>query len=750
MSHAEAERLISARLDAPLDPAQNRTLLAHLATCDSCRAFAASMEAMSTDLRSLPVLPASPVVSRQVRARISQQPSPWSRFAEIFFNGRWGAIPAAAAGVAVVAIVAIALMLHGSDPDRGAAPLAAPNTTTLAMASATNEASVAGTTGGGDPTGTATVVKMPKFANVQVTQTPTPTATAQPTETATAFPTQTATAEPIATSTPQPTETANSAPVVIETDTPEATATDEPPAESPTSPPANTPPPTETATTQPIDTATTEPTETATTEPTETATSEPAATDTVQPTETATIEPTATETAQPTETSTPKPTKTPKPPKPTKTPTTSPIDAGAPATPVENPTERPQKPTRTPTTEPQGAPTIAPKGGQSSQAIDPSAAGASTTDQVDPSSVETAPTDGGESQIVPVGGQTQDATVTPGAVSTDAPAIEAVGPTDTPKPAKGDSKSKAKGADTGPIAQSQTLAQLPAPIEPGSVIRMNPDGGAFVVSDSSGCTVYDLNGNAVAAISGANRPVWTPYGTAMLVSAPGDSGMTATIWLSQSQSSFAIAAPSDRPFADYPAGADGDAFYFVREFSDKQGGIEVHRTLFSDNSDSAIWSGGDSLSGDPIVTNAGVVFASGGSFWSVSPDGDASQSGDNPYGDIVAPLRSPGGDGFVFAAGDNLIVTSSDSPGAGSSVPYDPGANGGYAFSPDGSEIAVASGDTLAVETAGGSQEGVTSSADGAPLMVVGWTSDGILVVDNGDQPVLQLVSPDIVKAGNS
>ena len=71
LSHSEAEQLISTRLDTPLPPDQNRILLAHLSTCPTCRAFAAQIEAMTQGLRGLPMLPASPTVSRQVRERIA-------------------------------------------------------------------------------------------------------------------------------------------------------------------------------------------------------------------------------------------------------------------------------------------------------------------------------------------------------------------------------------------------------------------------------------------------------------------------------------------------------------------------------------------------------------------------------------------------------------------------------------------------------------------------------------------------------
>ena len=82
ISHEEARALISARLDAPLDPAENRDLLGHLATCASCRQFAEQTNVLDRGLRDLPQLAPSPVVSRAVLERISQGRSPWTRFWE--------------------------------------------------------------------------------------------------------------------------------------------------------------------------------------------------------------------------------------------------------------------------------------------------------------------------------------------------------------------------------------------------------------------------------------------------------------------------------------------------------------------------------------------------------------------------------------------------------------------------------------------------------------------------------------------
>ena len=114
LSHAEAEALISARLDAPLSPQQDMALTAHLESCRPCSAFAAQMGGMVTGFRSLPRLPASPTVSRQVRERIAQPASIWDRVGGIM-GGRVGFAPMAATAAMIAIVVAGYALFQGED-----------------------------------------------------------------------------------------------------------------------------------------------------------------------------------------------------------------------------------------------------------------------------------------------------------------------------------------------------------------------------------------------------------------------------------------------------------------------------------------------------------------------------------------------------------------------------------------------------------------------------------------------------------
>ncbi|MDQ3539929.1 MAG: zf-HC2 domain-containing protein, partial [Chloroflexota bacterium] len=101
LSHAEAQALVSARLDGPLDPIAARELQAHLATCASCRAFNTSSTQLMRGLRSMPYLPASPAVKRAVIDHIRTPRTPWN-----VVSGPW-----LTRAVPVVTIVAAALVL---------------------------------------------------------------------------------------------------------------------------------------------------------------------------------------------------------------------------------------------------------------------------------------------------------------------------------------------------------------------------------------------------------------------------------------------------------------------------------------------------------------------------------------------------------------------------------------------------------------------------------------------------------------
>src|SRR5688500_2799222 len=179
------------------------------------------MNAMRSGIQSLPRLPASPIVSRQVRERIAQPVSIWERIAGLM-SGRVGFAPlAATAAMLVLVIGGYALFRDG---DNGHLGPTVPAGTQLAQSSTATRAAndVTQTTSTSDvppgqipPTAVPTEVPNVRASDDEPTATETTStllaATDEPpTPTATDVPTQepTATSEPtdVPTATTEPTD----------------------------------------------------------------------------------------------------------------------------------------------------------------------------------------------------------------------------------------------------------------------------------------------------------------------------------------------------------------------------------------------------------------------------------------------------------------------------------------------------------------------------------------------------------------
>ncbi|MEZ4624784.1 MAG: zf-HC2 domain-containing protein [Thermomicrobiales bacterium] len=117
LTHADAEALISARLDGPLDSGENRALLGHLASCDRCRAFATQMDMLATSVRDIPSLPPSAAVSRAVRGEIRGETSPVRRFGAWLTTSK--SAPLSALAAAAVALALVSASVFGPLGDDG-------------------------------------------------------------------------------------------------------------------------------------------------------------------------------------------------------------------------------------------------------------------------------------------------------------------------------------------------------------------------------------------------------------------------------------------------------------------------------------------------------------------------------------------------------------------------------------------------------------------------------------------------------
>lgn len=713
LSHAEAENLISARSDSPLPPEQNRLLLAHLASCPSCRAFADSVQTMSRALRDLPVLPASPTVSRQVRERIAQPQSPWARLGGWMFSGRLGAMPAVATALVLVAAVTFALILRGDD-GRG------PNQQTAIPAASQTEIALKET---GTPTATPTEIarqtmtattepqvitstpEQPAFAAIVVSLTPTP----EPTETSTA----TATSEPTETATPEPTETATDEP----TETPE-------PTETATAEPSETPEPTETATREPSATRTPtqepEPTETPTEEPTETPTAEPTET----PTPTETPEPTSTPTEEPSPTRTPRPTRTPE---PTETPT---------------PTET-TAPTEEPTEEPQTQPTIAGVGGQADETPTDEPTQKTQPDEVDVATAE--PTEEDSSGSPPIQCRDENGACGDGDTETPTEEIDETTAVEIESPTP-NSEEETPVSEAGALAEAEQLAELGSGVgAPAGPLRMPADLGAMVIVGPDGSmAVVDTSGNLLWGMGAAAYPTWSPRGEVLLYNDLNGEYPAVSVWDRTDGQTYAVGADAgdSGPVADTPAGWIGDQLYYVRSFPNETGRIELHRAAWNGADDELLWSEeGIELGGDwPMATHDGVVIPTTTSWLFIDIAGGESDLGPNAHGISGDPLLSDGGTLMAYPAGNQLIVAPVTSPGVAQAViPYD--GVSGFEFAPGGEQIVVADGTGMQIYSTqdGAVISGVTSDG-GVAIIAPYWDESGIRYLEIGETTLLKLI----------
>jgi len=130
ISHIEAQALISARLDGPLDPVAERELQAHIATCPACRAFAGQTATMTRAFHNLPYLPASPTVSRAVMEHVQRPRTLWGRGQEWLTPNLGSALATLAALVVIAALGAFVLTRvidSGGDRNSNTRVLTAPS-----------------------------------------------------------------------------------------------------------------------------------------------------------------------------------------------------------------------------------------------------------------------------------------------------------------------------------------------------------------------------------------------------------------------------------------------------------------------------------------------------------------------------------------------------------------------------------------------------------------------------------------------
>jgi type VI secretion system secreted protein VgrG len=782
LTHDEAEELLSARQDAPIDPADNRALLSHLQGCASCRAFAIQIEIMARELESLPMLPASPTVRREVHERI-QAPQPfWSRLIGGSSGGGMRAVPAALSALVVLVALASFVMIRLGDSDPGGiandpgsieAPDLAQNLSPAATSTADSQAAQMEEFPA-DPSATARVITtntpepQPSVTAVGSDLVPRDSATGtsaasesgpdepppdSPTQTPRSVviaggeedePEETPVPEPTATSGPslaQVTQPPEDDPVVAAALAPEQTPEE---AETPedigagqggdpeATATSDAPDPEEGApeiaaieisgpTATPTPTAAAQPTETETPEPTATATLEPTATATPEPTETPTLEPTSTPTLEPTATATLEPTATATL-EPTATPTATAVEEGV-----------------------QTQPTIAPVDGGEAEAADSGEVSGFAGPE------ETAPIEEGSSPpIQPSGGTADD----PGIEEDDPAGEEPTGeivptdePAETPVPEEA-TETGVGGASTAFLDQAEVIVPLGGGISaPPGRLEFNPAITWYTVTLADGSLgIADTSGTIVASLGAGVTPVWSPQGLVLLFG----TGSAVATWDADSGQIFFGGAPSDRATADVPAGWLGDRYYYQRTFPDSPGEIEIHSAAWDGSDDQLVWSGTEvyPVNARPVATAAGITIATSAGWLIVGPDGSVSDVGGAAFGSVGAPIISPGGSLIAYSADGAVFVAPIESPGSplGSGIPYAGGAGAGYAFATSGEELVVSSQGGLALYTIYG--EPLASVDSSVPIAAPYWIEDRIYFLEVGDTTTLRVISASAILNG--
>src|SRR5829696_5340527 len=182
ISHDRAEQLISARMDAPLTPAEHRELQRHLAACDSCRDFVGQADDLARGLQVLPRLAPSPAVSRAVMAAVRADTPGWGWLRRSLQTLSSPGM-AVASGLALVVALAGALIITLNAPGRSGNQAIEPESTIAAVAIAPlpTEAPTEIPTAEPEPTATRaalrTVVDPAPTKEAARTPTPRPTAT---------------------------------------------------------------------------------------------------------------------------------------------------------------------------------------------------------------------------------------------------------------------------------------------------------------------------------------------------------------------------------------------------------------------------------------------------------------------------------------------------------------------------------------------------------------------------------------------
>lgn len=775
ISHIEAQALISARLDEPLDPLAERELQAHLATCPTCRAFANQTATMTHALRELPYLPASPTVSRAVMEHI-ERPTPIWGAVQQWVSPNLGSAVSTIAAVLVVAVLSIFVLTRivgqdGGDHEPQTQVLNAPaqetqsavaindRTPTVAPTAAPTQAAPTvppTATGQGGSTGVPTtgaptaqptsgertqneVTQAPEQPQATNTVAPEPTSPVTsageqaqivvPTTVPSAAPTN-GEAQVAEKATTEAGPTQDQAFSLAGEGTPEATETPAPTVE-PTTAPTATPEPTDAPTETPIPTE--EPTVTVapTAEPTETPVP------TTEPTVTAVPTEVPTETSVPTEvpTETPVPTDTP-------VPTTEPTE-----TPVPTATSAPtEEPTETPSDESQ---VILPADGTyvATSEIGAEATTASTAAPTEPAiepQTTTANTPvpdngnaGNNGQVIEPasGGEATPETAVPEPTS---PVDESGGEQRIEPSNGGDNQRRPTPQPTdGTGGPAGVIGSATAPVASEAGDLSSAESLGSFSGGAGDRLVYADGGVGVSSAPGAADPA-SSFG-ATLSEQQGTNGQSVFVCLG-SACTDATSESADGPHTDVAIGWIDALMVYQRELPD---GTVEYRAAFIDPDTGEASDDRQLQSGGPELRRSGTVFAYGGGLLVESSGGWVMVWDDHARALAAAESSSPRelvriyeNLGLVTYVTNGQLVLQGGDDGSITTLPF----NGvDYDLSPGGDQIAVSTGSGIELLDRAGNVLGTFANAQGIATGSVLWMPDG--TIDFVDQSSGQIRS---------
>lgn len=741
LSHAEAQALTSARFDGPLDPVAERELNAHLATCDSCRAFNLSASQLARRLQTIPSLPASPAVARAVLDHISAPRSPWSWLTGSLPANTFPAASAIAAAVIAVFIGSFTLfrVLDSTDDPAG---IPAPTGTTSSLAQqsaqtatvpvtvaeglmqptqpadAPNGAATGETTEPGDPptepaTTTDPTAEGPEDASFSATE-----AEDGAEETVIAPPppateTDPSTEEPAVPPTEQPAEVSSMQEALdrlVSGGDDETSGTDDsanPASDDATSTEA---PALSMALERLLGRGTEEPSEpTATIEPTPEPTPEPTATIEPTPEPTATTEPTLepTATAEPT----PESTSTPE-------PTPEPVSELTPtAPPIESRDGPQQPPVEEPTSEDATAVEVDEADETPAQVIE--------VDDADETPSQVFEIDDGETEQEPVDDDSDDPdqTILPsgsgGEVTAEADEADVV----VEESADDSTLQTTETGDGVSLGSAEFYGDLGSvPGDPGARLGLSAN-GELIWSVNPGRVSLESNGVTLEA-SGGVVYAFGPDGARVDISSGSGEGSG---------------------YSDAPIGwLNGEAIY------ERTGG-DTHPVEFRavtldpaslEPTGDRLIGGGDTgftTFARPYPVNGGLLTPST-TVWLLITPSSVDVVDVNAYGEQLGLIRhNPATQQVSYVSAGSLILASAQSPGSSTVQIAFTGVD--YDFSPNGSQIAVSTGATIEIRDTDGNVVFTFDNDEGIAIGSLAWLSQGLIYVDatNG---VLRIVQP--------